>query len=271
LMHAVVAYNKYHVRRVVKQDSRWFKGWEDKPVHEYQPLNIRKPDSKDDLLSYVSPWKKAEAVLSFQGSGTYKAGGNVFWLDPFVDESRKGMRSIAGDRPLLSACLDAADTDYALGSTNQQGVIKGEVSAACEARIKIPHTFTTFQWHLREYEADSFDFSLPLICGHVALWAFHIALMKALQSGDVATVAVLVQAALCAPIEGVIVDNDEKLAIISMELSDNARIQYEYLKNSFPAFSRKLVYALRGISPHTVVAKLEFCSKNNIRYNGTLV
>jgi hypothetical protein len=89
LMHAVVAYNKYHVRRVMKQDSRWFKGWEDKPVHEHQPLNIRKPDSKDDLLSYVAPWRKTEATISFSGTGTYKGGGNIFWLDPFVDESRK--------------------------------------------------------------------------------------------------------------------------------------------------------------------------------------
>jgi hypothetical protein len=89
LMRAVVAYNKYHVRRVMKQDSRWFKGWEDKPVHEHQPLNIRKPDSKDDLLSYVAPWRKTEATISFSGTGTYKGGGNIFWLDPFVDESRK--------------------------------------------------------------------------------------------------------------------------------------------------------------------------------------
>ena len=58
LMRATVAYNKYHVQRVMKEDNRWFKGWDDKPVHEHQPLTIRKPDSKDDLLTYVSPWKR---------------------------------------------------------------------------------------------------------------------------------------------------------------------------------------------------------------------
>ena len=72
LMRAVVAYNKYHVRRVMKEDSRWFKGWQDLPVHEHQPLAIRKPDSKDDLLTYVSPWNKDEAFISFKGTGTYK-------------------------------------------------------------------------------------------------------------------------------------------------------------------------------------------------------
>ena len=270
LMRAIVAYNKHHVRRVMKEDSRWFKGWDDLPVHEHQPLNFRKPDSKDDLLTYVSPWMKDEAVISFQGTGTYKGGGNVFWLDPFVDGSRTKMCSIAGDPPLYSACLDAAE-NYALGKIHQQGVMQGNVSAAQEARIKFPHVFTTFNWDLVRYEADHFDSSLPLVCGHVALWGFHLALMQALVSGDMASVAVLVQAALCAPIEGVIVENEEKLCIISMERSENARIQYEYLKNSFPAFARKLMVALEGVSPKTCAAKLEFCNGNNIRYNGAVV
>ena len=144
LMRAVVAYNKYHVRRVMKEDSRWFKGWPDLPVHEHQPLAIRKPDSKDDLLTYVSPWNKADAAISFKGTGTYKGGGNVFWLNPFVDGSpihsaltRKKMCSIAGDPPLYSACLDAVE-NYALTKLHQEGVIQGKVSAAQEARIKFP-------------------------------------------------------------------------------------------------------------------------------------
>ena len=86
------------------------------------------------------------------------------------------------------------------------------------------------------YDVDHFDSSLPLVCGHVALWGYHLALMKARVSGDMASVAVLVQAALCAPIEGVIVENEEKLSIVSMARSDAARTLYEYLKNSFPAF-----------------------------------
>ena len=270
LMRAIVAYNKHHVRRVMKEDSRWFKGWQDLPVHEHQPLTIRKPDSKDDLLTYVSPWRKAEAVISFKGTGTYKGGGNVFWLDPFVDESRAKVCCIAGDPPLYSACLDAAE-NYTLGRLLQEGVTQGKVSAAQEARIKFPHVFTAFQWKLEKYDADHFDSSLPLVCGHVALWGFHIALLKALTRGDTASVAVLVQAALCAPIEGVVVDNEEKLSIISMARSDNARTQYEYLKNSFPAFARKLMVALDGVSPKTVAARLAFCTDNGIRYNGAVV
>ena len=74
LMRAVVAYNKYHVRRVMKEDSRWFKGWPDLPVHEHQPLAIRRPDSEDDLLTYVATWRRREAAPSFQGAGRYQRG-----------------------------------------------------------------------------------------------------------------------------------------------------------------------------------------------------
>ena len=103
----------------------------------------------------------------------------MFWLDPFVDASRATMCSIAGDPPLYSACLDAAE-NYALAKIHQEGVAEGKVSAAQEARIKFPHVFTIFNWDLAMYEADHFDSSLPLISGHVALWGFHIVLMKAL-------------------------------------------------------------------------------------------
>ena len=270
LMRAVVAYNKHHVRRVMKGDTRWFKGWRDCPVHEHQPLAIRKPDSKDDLLTYVSPWNKDEAAISFKGTGTYKGGGNVFWLNPFVDRSRPNMCVIAGAPPILSACLDAAE-NYALTKIHQEGVTEGKVSAAQVARIKFPHVFTTFHWTLDIYEADHFDSSLPLVCGHVALWGFHLALMKALVSADMASVAVLVQAALCAPIEGVIVENEEKLSVISMARSEAARTEYEYLKNSFPAFARKLMVALERVSPATAAARLEFCKERGIRYNGAVV
>ena len=71
--------------------------------------------------------------------------------------------------PPYSACLDAAE-NYALGEIHQEGVARGKVSAAQEARIKFPHVFTIFQWNLAGYDHDHFDSSLPLVCGLVALW-----------------------------------------------------------------------------------------------------
>ena len=171
------------------------------PVHEHHPLRIKKPASKGDLLTYVSPWRRAEAVISFQGTGTYKGGANVFWLHPFVDGSRETLNCIAGGPPTYSACLDAAG-NYAMNKIMQAGVQEGTVSAAQEARIKFLHVFTTYGWNLTTYDQERFDSSLPLVSGHVALWGFHIALTKALVSGDMVSVAVFVQAALCARIDG---------------------------------------------------------------------
>jgi len=265
LMRGVVAYNRYRVRRFVEEDCRWFKNWSDKPVHEIQPLTIRRPDTKDDVLTYVSPWKKDEALLSLKGTGAYKGGGNVFWLDPFDI-------NFAGDQPRYSACLDAAES-YAMSEIQLQGVTEGTLSAACEARIKFLLTFTTYGRDVSWYEADHFDGSLPIVGGHAALWGFHLALFKALSFGDVAHVAVLVQAALCAPIEGVIVDSDEKLSIISMKIADSAhRVHHDFLKNSFPVFASKLMVALEPLGQRaTVSTKVDFCTRNNICYSGTVV
>ena len=56
-----------------------------------------------------------------------------------------------------------------------------------------------------------------------------------------------------------------------MARSGAARTQYEYLKNSFPAFARKLMVALEHVSPATATAKLEFCRDRGIKFNGTVV
>ena len=117
LLRAVVAYNKHHVQRVIQEDNRWFKGWPDVPPLQIGPLNIRKPDSKDDLLTYVAPWRRTEAMVAFEGTGTYKGGGNVFWLDPFVDRcgastlAASKPATIAGDPPLYSTVLEEHDED----------------------------------------------------------------------------------------------------------------------------------------------------------------
>ena len=66
-------------------------------------------------------------------------------------------------------------------------------------------------------------------------------------------------------------ENEEKLSVISMARSDAARTQYEYLKNSFPAFARKLMVALEHLSSATAAARLEFCKERGIRYNGAVV
>ena len=87
------------------------------------------------------------------------------------------------------------------------------MSAAQEARLKFPHCCTTFGWDLATVDADHFDFPLQFVSGDVAqpLWGFHIALMQAIVKRDMASVAVLAQAALCESIECVNVGDEGKL------------------------------------------------------------
>ena len=98
---------------------------------------IPKARSTDDLLTYVVAWTRGDAVISFVGTGRYKGGAHVFWLNPFVDGSNETLNCIAGGPPTYSACLDAAGI-YAFNKIMQAGVQGGTVSAAQEARVKFP-------------------------------------------------------------------------------------------------------------------------------------
>ena len=54
-----------------------------------------------------------------------------------------------------------------------------------------------------------------------------------------------------------------------MANADHARKTYEYLKNSFPSFSVKLLVALEGIDSKK--AQLAYIQEHDVRYNGALV
>ena len=54
LMRAVVGYNTYHSRRVIQEGMTCCKGFPDVPVHQLAPLEIRRPDSVQELpVSYT--------------------------------------------------------------------------------------------------------------------------------------------------------------------------------------------------------------------------
>ena len=112
LLRAVVTYNEFHTRRTIKEDTlQWFKSFPDVPVHPLPPLEIHKPDSSEELLTYTSLWRQQEAVTALDGTGLYKGGANIFWLKGFVDRSKPELRrlaAVAGDRPVFRQVDDAA-------------------------------------------------------------------------------------------------------------------------------------------------------------------
>ena len=271
-MRQCVAYNTHRLRTAIAQGDEYFKGWADLPLNQQPPLDIKEPGTERELLSFMSAWRKDLAMIALRGTNLYEAAGNVFWIDPFIDKKLKELVHIAGDPPLMSSVMAAAHA-FRLDKVALDDVAQGKVVAAKSARVKFPHTLSVFQLSVEGFDAESFD-SLPLVIGHVSLWGFHLALTRALIGGNVCEVAVLAQAALCAPMEGYVASGTDKLAVKSMADSELFRAKCETMRQTFPAFARKFGVALSNFGPPGKQNKkevLNYIQSQNICFNGSLV
>ena len=270
LIRGCVAYNVAHVRVMMRNDDTYFKNWGDRPVHELPPLAIKRRESPQDLLSTAAPWQRTEAMTAIQAAGCYQAFGNVFWVKPFVDRTSLNLVAVAGDPPSFSAVSEASSQNFDPFVRVSPEELRHGKATVWDARVRFPHVLTVFQYQSARYDADHFEFSLPLVVGHVALWAFHLALTKALMRGDVDAVAVLIQAALCAPIEAVLVTDDRRLSVQALLRRGVAREAARLLSDSFPSFACLLEVAVGGEFPRDH-DKVAFCRQQDIRFAGSQV
>ena len=269
-MRQSVAYNLHGLRKVIAQGGEYFDGWPDRPLNQQPPLDIKEPGTDRELLSFMSAWQRDQAMVALRGTSSYQAAGNVFWINPFTDKGQKDLVHIAGDPPLMSSVMDAAHA-FSLDQVALDDVAQGKAVAAKSARVKFPHTLLVYQFSGDGFDADSFD-SLPLVTGHVSLWGFHLALTRALTGGNVCEVAVLAQAALCAPMEGYVASGIDELAVKSMAVSELFRATSETTKQTFPAFARKFNVALSDVGPRQNKKEVQhYIQSHNICFNGSPV
>ena len=120
LIRACVAYNKVAMRHFMRADHRWFKGWEDKPVHELQPVHIR-----SGSLVFLPPLNGSEA-------GGYRERGRTGGDGVGVDRTSRG--SHEGELSGLFNKDSAAD----LSTTETSGLRRSlslHVLYASEAKV----------------------------------------------------------------------------------------------------------------------------------------
>ncbi|MCP4239938.1 MAG: hypothetical protein GY772_05205, partial [bacterium] len=86
---------------------------------------------------------------------------------------------------------------------------------------------------------------------------------------DLPWIATLWQAGLTVSVQGVIAEDAQSLALLSMKQNNDLRTSSTRFADTFPAFARKLNVALGPIAG--VTKRLEYCQKEDIRYNGQAV
>ena len=102
LMRGVIRFVKYQLRVHLKDNPKLFSAFPDVELHMHQPLEIKAAQSDNDLLSYKAPWTRSQAAMSLASIDMYEAGGNVFWINPFVDG--EGEKILRRRGQLLGAC-----------------------------------------------------------------------------------------------------------------------------------------------------------------------
>lgn len=260
VMRGVIDYVKVTLRQRLREDAALSSGFADVALNEHTPLEIKSQAAGDsDCCSYKAPWVKATAEVSLSSTGLYEASGNLFWTNPFPDDAQAQV--CAGEVPGWSTVCAMADGFRCGGQTGG--------TAARDRRIIFPVTMCVHASTLDAFKADSFAGSLKVVTGHAATYGWFLAMFDALGGQDCIWVAALWQAALTVTLRAHIIDSPEALAILSMQHNSDMKHNAENLVDTFPSFARKLHVALRSVSG--VQKRLDFCSKKNIRYNGSPV
>jgi hypothetical protein len=263
-MRGIIESVRHELPAVIRADAKAFAGLPNVPLHELGPLEIRESAGENDLLSYKAAWSAQQAELALNSTGLYEAGANLFWLNPFPVDAT--MAECAGATPAWSAIHAMSDV---FRPPDLKAFAASAGSVARELRLLFPTALVVHDKTAQAFFVGQFPGSIQLVTGHVALYGWFVAMHDALSQSHGPWIAALMQAALSVTVRAVICASTPDLAVLSMRTSDEVATVTKYMCDSFPAFARKLRVALTSVDG--VVNRLDFCTKNNVRYNGAVV
>ena len=273
LMRGIIRFVQYHLKIHMKDNPQFFSAFPNTELNAHQPLPIKSASSDNDLLSYKAPWSQDLAAVALASTHMYEAGGNIFWINPFVDGADENI--CAGESQSWELVHAMADV-FRLNDDEQGASTPLAGTLAKERRLKFSVIFPVYGDKVDVFgKHHTFPGTMRLATGHVALWGWYLAALEALDASNTALVALLWQAALTATIQANVVTDTSVLALLSMKSNNELFVNAKCMMDSFPGFARKLNVAMtrqRSASPpSSVAARLTFCGQHDIRYNQAAV
>ncbi len=192
-----------------------------------------------------------------------QAAANIFWCNPFPLSGTRA--TIAGETPGWQAVHDMADFFRPFGLKQKRAADK----VARDGRIQFPVVLCVHAPTLDAFTAATFPGTLDVLTGHAALYGWYLAMTEALIATDLPWIATLWQAGLTVSVQGVLAEDDQSLALLSMKQNNDLRTTSASFADTFPAFARKLSVALERVAG--LAKRLEYCQTEDIRYNGQAV
>ncbi len=271
LMRAITKHVKYRLRAYLKESRPATAAFADIELHEHAPLTIKKAVGDHDLLSYKAAWNSDTASVSFDGTGRYEAGGNIFWLHPFCATGGDEAKA-AGETPSWAQVHDMANLFRPSGGNQDNEFEEGSVAKEKRMFFRVP--FHVHASTLDAFKKQTFPGTMGLVTGHVTLYAWYLAMCEALDVGGRAGdewVLALWQAALTCSIHAEVITDHSALALASLKANNELFVWYKNCADSFPTFAKKLEVVLRPHAKETVLRRLSCLGTMGVRYHGAAV
>ena len=181
--------------------------------------------------SYKAPWSNQNARVAMTTAGRYEAGGNAMWLSVCPQEATQ--RILAGRTASLEEVRELEAQFFRV-------ILRSKPPGAGDVRTwerlifpdKLP---VGVRDEAVIYQSEHWQMELPVVCGHCYLWAWYLAMSKALaawadpqpQRGDntdpLACVACLLECALTVTIHARECPTDKELGLFSNEVSEKKK------------------------------------------------
>ena len=238
--------------------------------------------------SYKAPWSNQNARVAMTTAGRYEAGGNAMWLSVCPQEATQ--RILAGRTASLE---EVRELEAQFFRVTLRSKPPGAGDVRTWERLIFPDKLPV---GVRDkaviYQSEHWQMELPVVCGHCYLWAWYLAMSKALaawadpqpQRGDntdpLACVACLLECALTVTIHARECPTDKELGLFSNEVSEKKKASEKLQSDTFPAFAKKALLiiesSLAGQGPSRSAgkptpARMSVLQKAGVRYNGTPV
>ena len=190
-------------------------------MHLREPLKI----SQGALSSFKESWNPTNCEQALRTSGLYEAGANLTWIDPDVGGDADS------DDPAWAWVYEYSERGFeGIAYNNTKG-----------NRIRFPIALETY-WVNYKHDADNpaFPTSLKLLTAHSHLWAWYVAVWRAMCDGDTQRVLALYECALTVTVTTRIDVRKETLARDVLLFSERVREDAKTLVINFVTFADRL-------------------------------
>ena len=232
---------------------------------EEVPLAVAMPSGDSDVGNFKEIWNPATALQSAQGTGMYEAGGNLTWLDPVLGSAPEVARSEPAWSLVHQYSIQYFSIASAVPGASRRGRLIFPLSPM-EAYVKeIGDLFAGGSVN----KGKSMPERLVLVTGHAMLYAWWVAMARAVLAADTGHVIRLWECALTCTIRASVQANPAELNILSIQASEQFST-FEGMCDTFLLWARKIDIIAKDNKLTGSAQKLaEEFSKRGVRYNGS--